>query len=219
METGFEGALRADHPTAWLFWLVLGFTLLAGSFLQQRRAALVGWYADLWKPRAVEGRTYSSGFISLSWVLSALAAGLFALPVVPEQMRFAPNWPLWTWSALLAAAWLVFFGIQYAVHTLVGALLAQQSSFALYWTERSVGLRWTALLALPLLWGWILPSSHIATSWIFYGCAAFLYLIGIVRGMLVLIQKSTLSTVHLFAYLCTLEGAPIAWAFYGASHL
>jgi hypothetical protein len=80
-------------------------------------------------------------------------------------------------------------------------------------------LRWTALLALPLLWGWILPTSHMATSWIFYGCAAFLYLIGIVRGMLVLIQKSTLSKVHLFAYLCTLEGAPIAWAFYGATHL
>jgi cytochrome b len=111
------------------------------------------------------------------------------------------------------------FGAQYVLHTVVGALLLQQNAFSGYWTERSVGLRWTALLALPLLWGWLAPGGHSLSAALFFGASILLYCIGIVRGTRFLLQKSTLSTVHLFAYLCTLEGAPLAWAFYGASHL
>jgi hypothetical protein len=219
METGFVGQVRPDHPSEWLFWIVLVFTLLAGIYLHQRRAALVGWYSDLWKPRAGQDRTYSTGFVAWSWALSSLAAGLFSVPLA-KTLVVLPEIP-WSgaWTAVFGAGWLLLFGAQYVLHTVVGALLLQQNAFSGYWTERSVGLRWTALLALPLLWGWLAPGGHSLSAALFFGASILLYCIGIVRGTRIALQKSTLSTVHLFAYLCTLEGAPLAWAFYGASHL
>jgi hypothetical protein len=219
METGFVGQVRPDHPTAWLFWIILGFTLLAGIFLHQRRAALLGWYSDLWKPRAGQDRTYSTGFVVWNWALGALAAGLFSVPLVETRVELPEIAWSGAWTVVFGLGWLLFFGMQYVLHTLSGALLLQQTAFAGYWTERSVGLRWSGLIALPLLWGWLAPGGHGFAAQLFFALSIGLYAVGIVRGTRYLLHKSSLSRVHLFAYLCTLEGAPLAWAFYGATHL
>jgi hypothetical protein len=129
METGFVGQVRPNHPSEWLFWIVLVFTLLAGIYLHQRRAALVGWYSDLWKPRAGQDRTYSTGFVAWSWALSALAAGLFSVPLA-GTLVVLPEIP-WSgaWTAVFGAGWLLLFGAQYVLHTVVGVAAAAKCFF------------------------------------------------------------------------------------------
>ena len=208
MEFGFEGIVRTPWPNAWVFWAVLFFSLLAGNYAQNQKGRVVAWLTDGMRPSGGSNPHYSNAFVRAAWSLSLLSAGLFSSPWVQQFTGLD-----FRWSTLVSISiWLLFFVGQYTLHTLVGALTKSSVAFAHYWVERNIWLRWTAALSVPMAWGWLLEEGKREVSIAYFSIAVLLYLIGILRGTLIMVQKSPLPSVHIFAYICTHELAPLLWA-------
>jgi hypothetical protein len=104
----------------------------------------------------------------------------------------------------------LFVTIQRFFHSLTGQLFNMQKNLTMLMHVKDGYLRWAAPLLIIIISLSVFINYPITMLlYIGVGILALVYVIGIIRGSTLLAGNKTLSGMHIFFYLCTLEILPV----------
>lgn len=201
--------------TGWIYWILFGMTISVGflkvtfssRFNKFLRLPISGGYLDDYE----DDKSGADSFTIVFDILSLFAASLLIFAYQNFNHHHVAEFVEWKIYLRFILIIALYFTLQGFIHHSVGHLFKEYLAFHHFHHQKMVFLRWSGLLILPLLWLYHFTTG-LESVWIYTAIFGliFLYLWGLGRAALYMINHAHLSAFHIFLYLCALEIAPLA---------